>query len=58
MIIFILIFFGFYQLRTVNAKPNSKINDFEIAWKTIECIYPYLEYKQIDYAINYLNNWR
>ena len=49
VIIFIFTFFGFYQPRTVFAKMNRKINDFEITWKTIECIYPYLEYKQIDW---------
>ena len=49
IIVFLATFLEIYQLSTVNAKTNRNINDFEITWKTIECIYPYLEYKQIDW---------
>jgi len=41
--------FSCSQLITVNPKSNSDLDDFEITRQTVECVYPYLEYKQIDW---------
>lgn len=41
--------FNCSRLITVTPEVNKEIVDFEIAWKTVDCVYPYLEYKRINW---------
>ena len=41
--------FNCSRLITINPAVDRDFTDFEIAWKTVDCVYPYLEYKQIDW---------